>query len=215
MSVSILISHEVGEFELAALAAAGLKYSPPSPDGREIEVPLFSFSASSLAGLRLFAMDVANGVDPEPEPEDDFPSLDRLIDGMQGCEEIALSPDILELRPTSAVSRRFLNLIHHGDCDGWYAPIEMKSVLWATVKVEELENMPISIGSSIGLLRELEDLASVLELPEKIDLMDDRFNQRATGVEPWRERPNTAWMCAALRDSARQSVEHHAWMGFC
>ena len=59
----------------------------------------------------------------------------------------------------SAYGRHCLsNLIHHSDSDGWYLPEKMMPIFAGEIRKDNAISQDVSIGSSFGLLSELESM---------------------------------------------------------
>ena len=68
-----------------------------------------------------------------------------------------------------AVTTRFMNLVNHSDCDGVYVPLPLQEpvTVSGTLKLpgSDEADVNVSIGSSEGLLEELDELGPLIDLP--------------------------------------------------
>ncbi|MGW4695949.1 hypothetical protein ACWEO1_26655 [Kitasatospora cineracea] len=181
------------------LAAEGL------PGWREPESgPRFGDRIWGYSGLhtlrRLAAHLAAGGQLPEP-----------LADGERATDDPVLRAayeDIPDDRPGP-----FDHLIHHSDCEGYYAPVDFAPVL------ADPELSGGLLGSSVRLLAELEALALALGLPADLDPDSEEVTDAAEDPDPaaegWRRYGTEAFICLQLRLAARCSVETGAVLAFC
>ena len=81
------------------------------------------------------------------------------------------------------ITTRFLNLVNHSDCDGVYVPLPLREpvTVSGTLKLPgaEEEAVNVSIGSSEGLLEELDELAPLIALAGDRGSMSETHFERS------------------------------------
>ncbi|WP_282205202.1 hypothetical protein [Kitasatospora fiedleri] len=183
----------------AVLAADGL------PGWREPESgPRFGERIWGYSGLhalrRLAAHLAAHGRLPEPSADGERATDDPVLR--------AAYEHVPDERPGP-----FDHLIHHSDCEGYYAPVDFASVL------ADPELTGGLLGSSVRLLAELDALARALGLPDDLDPEAEEVTAAHEDPDPaaegWRRYGTEAFVCLQLRLAARHSVENGAVLVFC
>jgi hypothetical protein len=138
--------------------------------------------------------------------------------GLAGATEdqlYALSEEFYEADPPA--STRFNNLINHSDADGVYVPLPLDEPVYVTGTMKltaqhEEEEINLSIGSSDGLLEELDELAPVIGLAGDLGSMTETEFETAVGETPW---PTAAYVWGLLHWYARESVRGKTLIQFC
>jgi len=114
------------------------------------------------------------------------------------------------------LATRFLNLVNHSDCDGVYVPLPLREpvTVSGTLKLPgaDEEAVNVSIGSSEGLLDELDELAPVLAMPGDRGSLSEAHFEQAVAVHRW---PTAAYVWGLLHWYARESVRAKTLIVFC
>lgn len=126
----------------------------------------------------------------------------------------AAAEDFFEADPPRPT--RFVQLVNHSDSDGVYVPLpvpEPVNVL-GTVKLTQgdEEQVSISIGSSVALLDELDELSDVVGLAGDVGSMSVAEFEQAVLVHRW---PTVAYVWGLLHWYARESVRGKTLIQFC
>lgn len=149
---------------------------------------------------RLAAHLAANGRLPEPLAEGARATDDPVLE--------AAHDDVFR-----DLDSPYDHLIHHSDCEGYYAPVDFPAVL-----VDDTLTGGY-LGSSVRLLAELELLAGALGLPDDLDPDSEEVVEASDAPDPaaegWRRYGVEAFICLQLRRAARLSVETGAVLVFC
>ena len=111
---------------------------------------------------------------------------------------------------------RFLNLINHSDCDGVYVPLPLAEpvTVSGTLKLPGAEeaSVNVSIGSSEGLLDELDELAPLIDMPGDRGSMSEPHFEQVVADHRW---PTAAYVWGLLHWYARESVRTKTLIVFC
>jgi hypothetical protein len=113
---------------------------------------------------------------------------------------------------------RFQHLINHSDAEGYYVPLEIGEPVGIEYRpsVEDPEAddsvETVSIGSSLALLRELNDLQAALGLPGDMGELGEEAFKRCVAEHKW---PTAAHVWGLLRWYARESVARKLFILFC
>jgi len=112
---------------------------------------------------------------------------------------------------------RFQHLINHSDCDGYYVPYSIPGPLllnYTPPEDDEDSDGPqqLSVGSSLGLLRELDELAPLLALAGDLGELGEADFGAAADAHRW---PTAAWVWGVLHCYARESVLNNTVMIYC
>jgi hypothetical protein len=114
------------------------------------------------------------------------------------------------------LSTRFLNLVNHSDCDGVYVPLPLAEpvTVSGTLKLPgaDEEAVNVSIGSSEGLLDELDELGPLIDLPGDRGSMSETHFEQAVADHRW---PTAAYVWGLLHWYARESVRAKTLIVFC
>ena len=114
------------------------------------------------------------------------------------------------------LTTRFLNLVNHSDCDGVYVPLPLAEpvTVSGTLKLPGAgeETVNVSIGSSEGLLEELDELAPLLEMPGDRGSLSEAHFEQAVADHRW---PTAAYVWGLLHWYARESVRAKTLIVFC
>ena len=114
------------------------------------------------------------------------------------------------------IGTRFLNLVNHSDCDGVYVPLPLREpvTVSGTLKLPgaDEEAVNVSIGSSEGLLDELDELAPLIDLPGDRGSMSEAHFEQAVAEHRW---PTAAYVWGLLHWYARESVRAKTLIVFC
>jgi hypothetical protein len=116
---------------------------------------------------------------------------------------------------TSKRGQNYDQLILHSDCMGYYLPQTFAFVIQPGKKT----GIHGEIGSSSGLLAELEPLAKALELPTDVDPEDREWlatleSPSQDSDVPWRRYPVEAHACLVLIRAAQASIRADAAIVF-
>jgi hypothetical protein len=115
-----------------------------------------------------------------------------------------------------ALTTRFVNLVNHSDCDGVYVPLPLAEpvTVSGTLKLPgaEEEDVNVSIGSSEGLLDELDELAPLIDLPGDRGSMSETHFEQVVANHRW---PTAAYVWGLLHWYARESVRAKTLIVFC
>lgn len=151
---------------------------------------------------------VAPGTEPWTGGIDRFVDLDNLrrfavhLERGEALSGLNLDEDEEEVDPLLAdiwegvTQTRFTHLINHQLEGGYYLPVDFPEVIWLTYEDEEAESdwdqeEVVSFGSSVALLRELNELEPLL-------LQSDGHSDMEPALKAMR----------TLREAAEQSVQH-------
>jgi hypothetical protein len=109
----------------------------------------------------------------------------------------------------------FQHLIVHGDAEGYYLPVEFEEVIIPDASLEIAGGM---LGSSHALLRECQELARQLELPEGLspddEAFDDPFEGQGLGDAKWERYRVESYICLGLIGACEASIETGAAVVF-
>jgi len=115
-----------------------------------------------------------------------------------------------------ALPTRFIHLVNHSDCDGVYVPLPLAEpvTVSGTLKLPDAdeEAVNVSIGSSEGLLDELDELAPLLALPGDRGSLSEKHFEQAVADHRW---PTAAYVWGLLHWYARESVRGKTLIVFC
>jgi hypothetical protein len=136
---------------------------------------------------------------------------------LAGCTEADLQEEtdrFYDAEP--AVTTRFINLVNHSDCDGVYVPLPLGEpvTVSGTLKLpgaDEAE-VNVSIGSSEGLLDELDELAPLIDLPGDRGSLSEKHFEQVVADHRW---PTAAYVWGLLHWYARESVRSKTLIVFC
>ncbi|MCU0492625.1 MAG: hypothetical protein MUD01_13615 [Chloroflexaceae bacterium] len=115
--------------------------------------------------------------------------------------ESAYEDCYIEARVPNSQGQRFNHLVCHSSRDGYWLPVEFDPVL--------VENK-VEYGSALRLMRELEEIARILNLPLSLDPTNRDVQARlqsATGTSRWEKYRIESYNCLALYHAARASQE--------
>jgi hypothetical protein len=113
---------------------------------------------------------------------------------------------------------RFRHLIDHSDAEGYYVPLEIGEPVGIeyeparTDDDSEAEAETVSIGSSLALLRELNELQAVLGLDGDLGELGEETFERRVSEHRW---PTAAHVWGVLRWCARESAGKKLFIQFC
>ncbi|MBC8021719.1 MAG: hypothetical protein H7Y14_01275 [Burkholderiales bacterium] len=114
------------------------------------------------------------------------------------------------------LATRFINLVNHSDCDGVYVPLPLREpvTVSGTLKLPgaQEEAVNVSIGSSEGLLDELDELGPLIALPGDRGSMSETHFEQAVAGHRW---PTAAYVWGLLHWYARESVRAKTLIRFC
>ncbi len=115
-------------------------------------------------------------------------------------------------------SGRFEHLMLHSDCEGFYLPRDFEHVIFDRA-VPQREGVGGMVGSSTRLLDECKELASLIVLPEDIDVEADELwenaeNPPADGM-PWQVYGVEAFGLARLIRGCELSIRSGSALVFC
>jgi hypothetical protein len=114
------------------------------------------------------------------------------------------------------LATRFHNLVNHSDCDGVYVPLPLAEpvTVSGTLKLPgaDEESVNVSIGSSEGLLDELDELAPLLGMPGDRGSLSEAHFEQAVADHRW---PTAAYVWGLLHWYARESVRAKTLIVFC
>jgi hypothetical protein len=152
-------------------------------------------------------------------PGDESADADPVLAAYYRDVEAWLSrPGLLgRLRRRSAPARpAFLHLMAHSDAEGLYVPVDFADPLIAPREGEIAGDI---LCSSQALVRELAQLAEVLEIPPGLDPDDDRLwnaidSSGGADGETWQWYGVESFTCQRLLCAARYSVETGAALAF-
>lgn len=130
--------------------------------------------------------------------------LTPVVEGEDPAEEPAID-DVASMLDS--------HLICHSDCEGYYVPIDFDEVIFDLDKVGIPGGM---LGSSMGLMKELVEVAPALQIKLKDGKLDDATAKKLADEEEdstpyWRER--LVWL--ALFEAARVSIANKTLIVFC
>jgi hypothetical protein len=107
--------------------------------------------------------------------------------------------------------RRFDHLLLHSDAEGFYVPVEFDEVLFS-------DHVPgVMLGSSHALVRECEELMSVLAIPSDVDPESEELwdaSEAQSEGDGWRRYGVEAFTCVRLFAAARESLKRSAALAF-
>ncbi|QKW18871.1 hypothetical protein HUT16_07130 [Kitasatospora sp. NA04385] len=181
------------------LTAEGLPGWREPEDGPRFGDRIWGYSG--LHALRRLAAHLAaHGKLPEPLAEGERATDDPVLR--------AAYEDVPDERPGP-----FDHLIHHSDCEGYYAPVDFAPVL------ADFELSGGLLGSSVRLLAELDELARALGLPDDLEPDSAEVEEAVEADDPaaegWRRYGTESFICLQLRAAARCSVATGAVLAFC
>jgi hypothetical protein len=146
-------------------------------------------------------------------------AYDELGESVRNLSEDQLESAIDEFYASEQdTPTRFRHLIDHSDAEGYYVPLEIGEPVGIEYQPEreddesDLEAETVSIGSSLALLRELNELQGVLGLDGDLgELGEDAFEQHVS-EHRW---PTAAYVWGVLRWYARESAGKKLFIQFC
>ncbi|MFF4542413.1 hypothetical protein [Streptomyces aureus] len=98
----------------------------------------------------------------------------------------------------------FDHLIHHSDCEGYYAPVDFNHV------IVDKKAPGGYLGSSVRLLVETRRLAEALGLPEDLDPHSEEVFEATDAEEPanegWQRYGVESYVCLQLLQAAKLSI---------
>jgi hypothetical protein len=190
-----------GDFEAinVALEAAGFP-THQEPEGSVDGVPwcFLLGSYSNLPTLQRLAAYLRAGL-PLPEPVSSYKDEEECTDNDPVLT--ALDDELVE--PPDGP---FAHLLYHPDLFGYYIPVDFSPVLTLISK----EHGESWFGSSYRLLDECEQLAAAIGLPAGMTAAQAKAELDAvewTASEGWKRYSVEAFVCAALREGARHSIQ--------
>jgi len=142
----------------------------------------------------------------------------------QGASVQELSEDDLESTIDAFYARdddaptRFEHLINHSDAEGYYVPMEIGEPVGIEYRPAADDPDPeagvenVSIGSSLALLRELNELQPVLGLEGDLGELGEAAFERRVSEHRW---PTAAHVWGLLRWYARESAGKKLFILFC
>lgn len=134
---------------------------------------------------------------------------------LERCElEESSKDDFLLQIYDGDVDTKFLHLIDHSDCDGYYIPCEFETPIWiepAEIGMKDNEDILISVGSTNKLLKELEMLNEHLQID--VNVIDDLESFSEKILDDDLEYVKWAW--AVLYYMCKASIEHRQPIIFC
>lgn len=152
-----------------------------------------------------------------PMPGDDDSSEDEIL-GAYFNHASSMMPGFLKsiFRVQNKFHREFDHLILHSDAEGFYLPLEFSEVLFAA----DEEIIPGGmVGSVPILLKECDRLAQILGIPDALTKDDDELWDAAEiqneGKALWQLYGRESFVCVALREACRKSLETGAAVVFC
>jgi len=108
---------------------------------------------------------------------------------------------------------RYSHLIDHQDDRGYYVPFELPEPVAVEAKLAgRNEPLLITVGSSKALLRELDELNAVLEMPGDAGELGKVNFEKVSSAHSW---PIAAHVWGVLRLYARESAERYLYVRFC
>jgi hypothetical protein len=108
---------------------------------------------------------------------------------------------------------RYVHLLNHRDDGGFYAPVHFAEPVNFRATVKGCgEPVIANIGSSPGLLDELDDLNTHLQMPGDLGQLGMDAFERACEKSRW---PTAAYVWGVLRFYARESSERFMFVVFC
>jgi len=174
-------------------------------DERTFECEMIGYSG--LHYLRRIAAHLALGRELPP-PGDDDAGSDAVLHDYYKIFDASFAQG-------KAAAMPFQHLIVHGDAEGYYLPVEFEEVIIPDASLEIAGGM---LGSSQALLRECEELARALELPEGLSVEDDAVWEAADtqgeGEAKWERYGVESYTCLALIQASEASIETGAAVVF-
>ena len=113
----------------------------------------------------------------------------------------------------AASATRYSHLVNHQDDRGYYVPFELPEplVIEATL-VGRSEPILVTVGSSQALLRELDELNTVLRMPGDAGELGEVNFDKVTSAHTW---PIATHVWGVLHLYARESAERYLFVHFC
>lgn len=109
----------------------------------------------------------------------------------------------------------FPHLINHSDCDGYYIPCDFPEPIW--IEPEEYESLekhidePISVGSSLRLMDELNKINTYLKInPDDIEDLEKFYETISNDNLEF-----VKWCWAVLHTMCQKSINHRQPIVFC
>ena len=174
-------------------------------DERTVEVEMLGFVG--LHYLRRLAAHLALKGELPP-PGDDGAASDPVLNDYYKIFDAGFAQG-------KAAGMPFQHLIVHGDAEGYYLPVEFEDVIIPDASLEIAGGM---LGSSHALLRECQELARQLELPEGLtpddEAFDETFEAQGRGEAKWETYRVESYTCLGLIRACEVSVETGAAVVF-
>ncbi len=147
------------------------------------------------------------------------PGTDELIRGTEYnflCEEYRQKPSRLKRLWGFGTARTFSHLLYHSDCEGFYIPLDLASVLFPP---DALQIPGCMIGSVQQLQRECGKLSAMLEIPSDLDPESEEVltapdYQGQSGLR-WRQYGVESFTCIRLLKACSESLRSGAAIVFC
>jgi hypothetical protein len=112
--------------------------------------------------------------------------------------------------------REFDHLIVHSDAEGYYLPHEFEGVLFPPSALQIPGGM---VGSVPRLLRELDRLAELLEIPAHLsdgaDELWEAADAPSANGDTWKRYGRESFGCVMLREACRRAMSTGAILVFC
>ena len=174
-------------------------------DERAIEFEMLGLSG--LHYLRRLAAHLALK-DELPTPGEDDAESDPVLNDYYRIFDASFAQG-------KATGIPFQHLIVHADAEGYYLPVEFEDVIIPDASIEIEGGM---LGSSQALLRECQELARQLEIPEGVspddEAFDEAFENQGLGDAKWEQYRVESYTCLGLLRACEVSVETGAAIVF-
>jgi hypothetical protein len=166
------------------------------------------YGYSGLHYLRRIAAHLAAGREVPP-PGEDATLDDGAVDAYFRAAGFGGLGGLL--RRKVDVDRRFDHLLLHSDAEGFYMPVSFDEVIVS-------DRVPgSSLGSSMALARECDELAEALSIPDGVGPEDEELwaaSENQGEGDGWLAYGIEAFTCVNLRAAARASVDRGAAIVF-